>query len=105
MDELSAANDKNTKLQNDKKLETKELTERTKSLTDELAKAKNEVQKLRDENYRAKKMLGEKEEKLKAAVADVDHMRKANEQVIHVLLLFVWTEIIKDQANYCFVHL
>jgi len=80
VDELSAANDKNTKLQNDKKLETKELTERTKSLTDELAKVKNEVQKLRDENYRVKKTGGEKEEKLKAAIADMDLMRKANEQ-------------------------
>ena len=39
------------------------------------------VQKLRD----FKEYLVVKEEKLKAAVAEVDHLRKANEQVIHVV--------------------
>ena len=74
VEELQTCKDKVTKIQNDKKIELKELTETSKSLQDELTRAKLEIQKFRDENFKLRKIaldVQEKERELKGSLGEM----------------------------------
>ena len=80
VDELQAVKDKNTKLQNDKKIEIKAMKDNNKTLQYDLDRSRNELQKLRDENFKMKKNVNDQDEKERARLFEIDTLRKSLEQ-------------------------